>query len=168
MGRDLLEPLVCSTTASLAAFSCLAPRVGVGGGCRGSEHAAVSPPCKAQAFSWVRAIFHRPRSDEQRQKTQILLSGHSGPYVGLQWLSSRTFPTQPVTPNSSLDSGDAGARAPSLALCMAMTSLGERRDICCSFAMILPFSCTVAPVLSQTSALAPGLLLELPLMLCFK
>lgn len=133
------------------------------------------PPCKAQAFSWVRAIFHHPRSDEQRQKTQILLlgcSGHlcciSGPYVSLQWLSSRTFPTWPVTQNSSLDSGDAGAELSHLHCALAMTSLGERRDGRCSFAMILPFSRTVAPVLSQTSALAPGLLLELPLMLCFK
>lgn len=147
---------------------------GTKGGC-GRGHAAVSPPCKAQAFSWVRAIFHHPRSDEQRQKTQILLlgrSGHlcciSGPYVSLQWLSSRTFPTWPVTQNSSLDSGDAGAELSRLHCALAMTSLGERRDVRCSFAMILPFSRTVAPVLSQTSALAPGLLLELPLMLCFK
>ena len=114
VGRDLLQPPLCSTIISLAGFCRLAPRVGAGGG--GGEHVAVSPPCKAQAFSWVRAIFHRPRSDEQRQKTLILLSGHSGclcgisgPYVSLQWLSSRTFPTRPVTPNSSLDSGDAGA-----------------------------------------------------------
>lgn len=74
------------------------------------------PSGKAQAFSCVRAIFHHPRSDEQRQKTQILLSDHSGhlcwisgPYVSLPWLSSRTFPTRPVSPNSSLDSRDAGA-----------------------------------------------------------
>lgn len=107
VGWDLLQPPVCSTTTSLAGFCQLAPRVGVGGG--GGEHDAVSPPCKAQPFSWVRAIFHCPRFDEQRQKTQILLSGRSGciccilgPYVNF-------FPTRPVTPNSSLDSGDAGA-----------------------------------------------------------
>ena len=89
--------------------------VGVGGG-GGGENTAVSPPSKAQAFSWVRAVFHRPRSEEQRQKAQILLSGGSGclccisgPYVNLHQFSSRTYPTQPVTPNSSLDSGDAGA-----------------------------------------------------------
>lgn len=117
VGWDLLQPLACSTTASLAGFCHLAPRVGTGGGGgSGAEHTAASPPCKAQAFSWVRAIFHSPRSDEQRQKTQILLLGCSGclccvsrPNVSLQWLSSRTFPTHPVTPNSSLDSEDAGA-----------------------------------------------------------
>lgn len=78
MEWDLLQHLVCSTATSLAGFSHLALWVGVGGGGSGGEHAALSPPGKAQAFSSVRMVFHHPRSDKQRQKTQVLLSGHPG------------------------------------------------------------------------------------------
>lgn len=53
MGRDLLQPHVCSTTSSLAGFCLLAPRVGAGGGGGGSEHAAVSPPPLRQGTGFL-------------------------------------------------------------------------------------------------------------------
>lgn len=75
MGRDLLQPHVCSTTSSLAGFCLLAPRLGAGGGGGGSEHAAVShtppppppPPARhrlspaSEQFSTTQGLMSRGR-----------------------------------------------------------------------------------------------------------